>query len=89
MASVRAEIDLIDVELMRLAAPSIYRHPARGRPQGEAINSLVPWRVEQVWDNVRSAAVQADFDVATAERIWRYMMSECIELERRLITARG
>ncbi len=89
MASVRAEIDLIDVELVALLHRRFTAIRRAADLKEKPSDSLVPWRVEQVLDNVRSAAVQADFDVATAERIWRYMMSECIELERRLITARG
>ncbi len=88
MASVRAEIDAIDVELVALLHRRFVAIRRAADLKEKPSDSLVPWRVEQVLDNIRNAAVRADFDVATAERIWRHMMSECIELERRLIAER-
>lgn len=88
MTAVRAEIDTIDAELVALLHRRFIAIRRAADLKEKPADSLVVWRVEQVLDNIRDAARRADFDVATAERIWRSMMTECIELERRLIAER-
>jgi isochorismate pyruvate lyase len=88
MQAVRAEIDAVDRELVALLGRRFAAIRRAADLKTNPAEALVPWRVEQVLERVRAAAIDAGFDVAVAERIWQQMMSECIALERRLIAAR-
>lgn len=88
MTDVRAAIDAVDRELVPLLARRFRAIRRAAEIKQEPEHSLVPWRVEDVADKVRSRAGEVGFDPDIAERIWRAMMDECIEFERRVIAER-
>lgn len=83
MAGVRAEIDALDRELVDLLGRRLALIRRASELKATPADARVPWRIEDVAMKVRARAIEAGFDEDTAERIWRFMMEECIAFEER------
>lgn len=81
LAEVRARIDDIDADLVRLLAcrQSLVRAAAAFKVDERAVRA--PARVEQVIAMVRERAVAAGLAPVVAESVWRAMIDAFIELE--------
>jgi len=88
LAEVRAAIDAIDDQLVALLAKRLFAIRRAADLKGDPADALVEWRVDAVAARVRERAIEVGFDADAAERIWRAMMLECIEFERRTIARR-
>lgn len=81
LAEVRARIDLIDSELVRLLArrQGLVRAAASFKSDDRAVRA--PDRVAQVVASVRERALGAGLEPAVAEAVWRAMIGAFIEFE--------
>jgi isochorismate pyruvate lyase len=81
LAEVRAQIDTIDAELIRLLADRqrLIRAAAAFKTDEQAVRA--PDRVEQVVALARTRAEAAGLAPAVAESVWRAMIDAFIELE--------
>ncbi|WP_461125217.1 chorismate mutase [Saccharothrix stipae] len=81
LAEVRARIDLIDSELVRLLAQrqGLVRAAASFKADDKAVRA--PDRVAQVIASVRERALDAGLEPAVAEAVWRAMIGAFIEVE--------
>jgi isochorismate pyruvate lyase len=82
LSEVRAAIDEIDEQLVRLLSARLRAVKRAAELKGAANEARVPWRVEEVAGRVRDAATTNGFDPDVAEKIWRAMMEECIAYEQ-------
>ena len=83
LAELRAAIDALDVEIVRLIAKRmavVDRVIAVKREHG--VPARVPERVEEVAEKVRRAAAAAALPSDLAETIWRAMMEWVIAYEK-------
>lgn len=90
MAELRAQIDRIDGELLRLLAFR-QRHIDRAidlKP-GEGIAARAESRIDDVLSKVRDGAASAGFDPDLAERLWREMIETFIAREEAQIGTGG
>ena len=86
MAGVRAEIDRLDKEIVALLvrrAACIDRAVAVKRAEG--LPARIAPRVEEVIDNVRSAAAEGGLDPSLAEDLWRRLVDWSIAREERAL----
>jgi len=88
LSEVRAAIDRVDEQLIELLAERLKAVKRAAELKQAPHEALVTWRVEEVAQRVREAAMAAGFDPDVAERIWRAMMEECIAYERRALGER-
>ena len=81
LAEVRARIDAIDADLVRLLArrQDLVRVAASFKSDDRAVRA--PDRVARVLASVRERALDAGLDPAVAEAVWRAMIDAFIELE--------
>ncbi|MFI9010683.1 chorismate mutase [Actinosynnema sp. NPDC053489] len=81
LAEVRAGIDAIDSELVRLLArrQRLVRAAASFKADDRAVRA--PDRVAEVIASVRERAVAAGVEPAVAEAVWRAMIGAFIEVE--------
>jgi isochorismate pyruvate lyase len=81
LAEVRARIDAVDADLVRLLAhrESLVRAAAAFKADADAVRA--PDRVEQVIAAVRERASAAGLSPVVAEAVWRAMIAAFIELE--------
>src|SRR5690349_15587045 len=81
LADVRARIDAVDTEIVRLLADreSLVRAAAAFKADAAAVRA--PERVEQVIASVRERARAAGLAPAVAEAVWRAMIAAFIDLE--------
>ncbi len=81
MAEVRAGVDEVDRQLVRLIArrQGYMDAAARIKPHREAVRDEA--RIAQVLANVRANAVAAGLAWRIAEPVWRTMMENCIAYE--------
>jgi isochorismate pyruvate lyase len=89
MADVRAAIDTLDDELVKLLGLRLAAIRRASELKEGIAQARVPWRVEEVAARVRERAADVGFDPDTAERIWRAMVEECIAFEERALAGRG
>ncbi|PPB82166.1 isochorismate pyruvate lyase [Albidovulum inexpectatum] len=82
MADVRAEIDKLDAELVRLLARRV-RYIDRAAELKPALGwpARIDARVEEVVRNVRAKAVQESLDAELVESIWRRLIDWSIARE--------
>lgn len=86
MDEVRAGIDAVDAAVVALLAERaayIDRAAALKGPLG--LPARVGWRVEEVVQNVRSAAGRAGLDPNLAEDLWRRLIDWSIAREERVL----
>ncbi len=81
LAEVRARIDVIDSELVRLLAQrqGLVLAAASFKADDRAVRA--PDRVAQVIASVRERALGAGLEPAVAEAVWRAMIGAFIEVE--------
>jgi len=81
LADVRARIDAVDADLVRLLADreSLVRAAAAFKSDADAVRA--PDRVEQVIAAVRDRASAAGLSPTVAEAVWRAMIAAFIDLE--------
>ncbi|MFD1147139.1 chorismate mutase [Saccharothrix hoggarensis] len=81
LAEVRARIDSIDSELVRLLAQrqGLVRAAAAFKVDDQAVRA--PDRVARVIASVRERALEAGLEPAVAEAVWRAMIGAFIEVE--------
>ncbi|MFE9749610.1 chorismate mutase [Saccharothrix saharensis] len=81
LAEVRARIDAIDSDLVRLLArrQDLVRAAAAFKSDDQAVRA--PDRVARVIASVRERASAENLDPAVAEAVWRAMIGAFIELE--------
>lgn len=81
LSQVRARIDAIDGDLVRLLADRqvLVRAAAAFKADEQAVRA--PARVEQVISKVRERATAAGLEPAVAEAVWRAMIGAFIDLE--------
>jgi isochorismate pyruvate lyase len=81
LAEVRARIDVIDSELVRLLAQrqGLVRAAASFKTDDQAVRA--PDRVAKVIASVRERASAAGLEPAVAEAVWRAMIGAFIEVE--------
>lgn len=83
MADVRRNVDRLDQEIVALLAERS-RYVAQAARIKEDIDTVrLPDRIEQVIDNVKRLAGEAELDPAIAEAAYRPMVDAYIEFERR------
>jgi isochorismate pyruvate lyase len=81
LADVRARIDAVDTDLVRLLAhrESLVRAAVAFKADAAAVRA--PDRVEQVIAAVRKRATAAGLSPTVAEAVWRAMITAFIDLE--------
>jgi isochorismate pyruvate lyase len=81
MAEVRAEIDRIDRQLVRLVAERQGYIEAAARIKDKESDVRVEWRIEDVVAKVRAAAEKEGLSPSIAEPVWRELIERCIAHE--------
>ena len=81
MTDVRAGVDAVDRELVALLARRQGYMAAAARIKPRAADVRVPWRVEQVVQNVLAEATRAGLDPRIAEPVWRELIERSIAYE--------
>ncbi|CAL9674839.1 hypothetical protein SUDANB95_07759 [Actinosynnema sp. ALI-1.44] len=81
LAEVRAGIDAIDAQLVRLLAERQGLVKAAAAFKGDEDAVRAPDRVAQVIAKVRAKAADAGLSPEVAEAVWRAMIGAFIELE--------
>ena len=81
MAEVRAEIDRIDRELVRLVAERSRYIAAAARVKERAEDVRVEWRIAEVIEKVRVEAAAQNLPIRIAEPVWRLLVEESIAFE--------
>ncbi len=81
MNEVRAEIDRIDFELVRLIAERFGYVDRAWQLKTNPEEATVPWRIQQVIDRVRSHADAQGIPPALTEAMWRQMIGWFIQYE--------
>jgi isochorismate pyruvate lyase len=86
---VRANIDLIDRDLVRLLSvrAAYVRQAATFKSSTQEV--AAPQRVEQVLSKVRTLSQEHGLEVEVAEATYRAMIAAYIELERQLFEAQS
>jgi len=81
MGDVRAGVDALDQELVRLLARRQGYMDAAARIKPERNQVRDPARIEDVVAKVRRAACAAGLSEAIAEPVWRLLIERCIAYE--------
>ncbi|MCV6593589.1 MAG: chorismate mutase [Silicimonas sp.] len=90
MAELRAQIDLLDGELVALLARRAgYIDRAIALKPAEKLPARIPDRVEEVVANVRGRAEDAGLEPEIAERIWRELIEWSIRREAKVLEPNG
>ncbi|MEO1656578.1 MAG: chorismate mutase [Pseudomonadota bacterium] len=81
MEEVRAGVDALDRELVKLLAvrQGYMEAAARIKPRAEDVR--VPWRIEEVVAKVLQTAETEGLSGRIAEPVWRELIERCIEHE--------
>ena len=81
MTEVRAGVDAVDRALVALLARRQGYMAAAARIKPRAEDVRVPWRIEQVVENVLLEARAAGLDPRIAEPVWRELIERSIAFE--------
>ena len=81
MEDVRAGVDAIDRELVKLLVTRQGYMEAAARIKPAESDVRVPWRIEQVVENVLAEASKTGLSKRIAEPVWRVLIEKCIEHE--------
>ena len=81
MGEVRAGVDAVDRDLVALLARRQGYMSAAARIKPAASDVRVPWRIEQVVQNVLAEAARAGLDPRIAEPVWRELIERSIAFE--------
>jgi isochorismate pyruvate lyase len=82
MEEVRAEIDRIDRQLVRLMAERQSYIEAAARIKDRESEVRLEWRIEDVVSKVLAAADREGLSKRIAEPVWRELIERCIEHEQ-------
>ena len=81
MAEVRAGVDAVDRALVALLVRRQGYMAAAARIKPRAEDVRVPWRIEQVVENVLAAAREQGLSPRIAEPVWRELIERSIDFE--------
>ncbi len=81
MEEVRAGVDALDRQLVELLAIRQGYMEAAARIKPAESDVRVPWRIEQVVENVLAEAPKYGLSKRIAEPVWRVLIEKCIEFE--------
>jgi len=81
MDDVRIEIDRIDEALVDLIAERFTYVDRAWQLKNSPDEAVVPWRIQQVVDRVRSQAAEKGLPPELAESLWRQMVGWFIQYE--------
>lgn len=86
LAELRAEIDALDAELVKLLArrARVVERVAAVKA-AESLPAFIPERVEEVVARVKALAAAEDVDPALAESVWRAMIGWFVAFEEQAI----
>lgn len=84
MNEVRAEIDRIDRQLVRLVAERQGYIEAAARIKDRESEVRLEWRIEEVVAKVLAAADREGLSKRIAEPVWRELIERCIEHEHEI-----
>ncbi len=82
MEEVRAGVDAIDRILVSLLTRRQAYMEAAARIKPELTDVRVPWRIEEVVQNVLAESAKTGLSPRIAERVWRLLVEECIQHEQ-------
>ena len=86
MLELRAQIDVLDTELMGLLAKRVgYIDRAAELKQTELFPARIEWRIQEVLNKARENAAKVGFDTVLAEKLWRDMIEWSIEREAAIL----
>ncbi len=88
MDEVRAEIDRIDRQLVRLLAKRQAYIEAAARIKDLESEVRLEWRIEDVVSKVLAAAHREGLSKRIAEPVWRELIERCIEHEHEVFRRR-
>jgi isochorismate pyruvate lyase len=88
MEDVRAEIDLLDEKLIGLLAERYSFVVRASQLKQSSAEALVPWRVEQVIEQVREHSNKVGVPPDLAEAVWRRMIDWFIGYEDEQLESR-
>jgi isochorismate pyruvate lyase len=86
---VRAAIDRLDTEIVRLICERGAYVAEAGRLKSNRDQVVVPERIEAIVTRVRAMAKSEDFDADTVERIYRAMIDAYIAFEHQAFDDKG
>lgn len=81
MEEVRAEIDRLDRAIVGLMAERQLYIEAAARIKESQDEVRLQWRIDDVLEKVRAAALREGLDWSIAEPVWRELMDRCIAHE--------
>jgi isochorismate pyruvate lyase len=81
MDEVRAEIDRIDAALVDLIGERFTFVDRAWQLKQAPAEAIVPWRIQQVIDRVRTRAAEQGLPPELAEALWRQMIGWFIQYE--------
>ena len=81
MEDVRAGVDALDRELVTLLVRRQAYMEAAARIKPALADVRVPWRIEQVVENVLAEAARKGLSKRIAEPVWRILIEKSIEHE--------
>ena len=81
MEDVRAEIDRLDKELVRLISQRFSYVDMAWKFKENPEDATVPWRIQDVIDKVRAHAEAEDVPPRLIEALWRQMIGWFIQYE--------
>ena len=81
MDEVRVEIDRIDEALVELVAERFTYVDRAWQLKSSPEEAVVPWRIQQVVDKVRTQAEEKGLPPELAESLWRQMIGWFIQYE--------
>ena len=81
MDEVRAEIDRIDQSLVDLIGERFAYVDRAWQLKQSPAEARVPWRIQQVIDQVRARAAAKDLPPELAEALWRQMIGWFVQYE--------
>ena len=81
MPEVRAEIDRLDRDLVRLIAERQRYIEAAARIKDREDEVRLQWRIDDVLAKVKAAAAKEGLEWSIAEPVWRELMDRCIAHE--------
>ena len=81
MQQVRAGVDDLDRQLVELLVTRQGYMEAAARIKPAESDVRVPWRIEQVVENVLVEAKEKGLSPRIAEPVWRILIEKCIEHE--------
>ncbi len=88
MSDVRAEIDRLDDALVDLIAQRFaYVDRAWQIKSGGPEGALVPWRIQQVVDKVKTRAGERGLPPELAEALWRQMIGWFVQYEEERLSS--